>query len=141
MSKVTVVGAGNVGASSDKHTDSNLTRRRDLLITFGERAENEHNDRSENDDEEWVDTLPNFGSNRVGCYEIASEDRKGLSVLVEREPEEYGNAEHSEKSVETLLDFLGIGLLFGFGYFDDLFLFFSGVRQRFSDANENSQRD
>ena len=109
-----------IGQTGNEHTVGNLARGGHRFTPAGKAGENSHHDRGQDNHVKRVQRLRNLGRNLRGIHEVAGEDHQRLAVLVEREPEEDGDAEHGEQSGHTLLDLLGHGMLLFSGVFDAL---------------------
>lgn len=132
----------DIGTSSDTHTEGNLFGSRDAFTFAGKAFEEPHDGEGEDDDEEGVDGLPDFWGETFGVDEVAGEEAHRGTVLVEREPEEYGDDEYSEHSIEALVEFLSHSLFF-FTSIGDAFgsRFFSRSGEAFLGAEEDAERD
>ena len=101
-----IEGQEEIGQSGQAHADGDFARRRNLLSAFCQRSEEPHDQRGQDDDEERIDRLPDFGRDHIGSHEVAREDRERSPVLVEREPEKDRDPQHGEKGVHALFDLL-----------------------------------
>lgn len=67
-------GHEKISNGCDTHTDGDFLGGGDTLATTVETLEEEHDGEGEHDDEEGVDSLPDFGSETFGVDEVASEE-------------------------------------------------------------------
>mgnify|MGYP001528881338 CR=1 FL=1 len=78
-----VYGKEQVSKSCNQHTDGNLAGSGYLFTFASHRSENHHDDRSQRNNKERIDSLPYFGSNGSGINKVAGKQREGCSVLME----------------------------------------------------------
>ncbi len=138
--KVAVYCQEQICKPGNSHTDSNLARSGYFLPTARERREYRHDYRRKHNHKEWIYSLPYLRGYSICLYEVACEQGQRSTVLMEREPEEYGYTQNSKKCIHAALDLICHGSTFLRCIIDRLDILLLGrIGQPFLAGNEDSQ--